>query len=890
MSLWSRIANVFRDGDLSREIAEELESHIQEAVARGRDPIEARKAFGSLWKRCDESREIRVVGWLDSFYRWIDSFRTDSIFAFRQLRKNKVTSTAAILSLALAVGACTSAFRLIDALLLRPLPVAHPDRLYALFRHSIGSDGKPRTDDAYEYPLFEQMRSAVKEQADLIAISYSYQLDLTYGSDQEIEKADAQYVSGSVFTSFGLRPELGRLLTESDDVKPGEHPYAVLSNTYWTQRFGRDPNVIGRTFKMGNGLFTIVGVVQGPFTGTEPGVMTDVFLPTMMYEGAKHSDWAWFRIFAHLNPGADPKVVLNRLQTPYAVFNAERAKSAFGMPKSLRERFFHQTLSLDPAAAGVSTIQKDNRFGLLILGVLVVLVLLIACANIANLMTAHALARAREIAVRVSLGARRWRLVQLLLLESAWLAVLASTVGLLFAWWSAPLVVSMINPPNHPVRLVLAADWRVFGFLLSLTIFVTAIFGIIPALRASLLEPISALKGGEDPHARHRLSFSLIAAQIAFCLMVLLLASVFVTTFDRLSHQPTGFSAERLLTLDTVGQSPQPPEVWEQLVEHLRTVPGVESVALARMPLLISQQWNGLVSINHEPPRPELVYFLDVSPGWMETMKIPLLDGRDFLRNDTYPGAAVVNEAFAKRYFNGEDPVGKFFEKPENGRNLLLHIVGLAKDAHYHDMREPLTPTVYVPFRSMDAAGKFQPKQSATIIVKTSSENPLALASVLRQDVPRARTEFRVSNIRTQTEIDRAQMVRERLMATLAVFFAAVALLLAGIGLYGVLNYSVIQRRREIGIRMAVGASSVDIAREVTASVFSMVATGAIAGLSLGMASIRFIQALLYQTKATDTRMLAIPGLTLFLAAIIATLPPVLRALRIDPVWCLRAE
>src|SRR5579863_3295996 len=259
MSLWSRIANVFRGDRLSREIDEELQSHIREAIERGRDPADARKAFGSPLRQLDESHDIRVVAWLDSL-------RADAIFGWRQLKKNKVTSAAAILSLALAIGACTSAFRLIDALLLRPLPVAHPEQLYALSYQGTGFEGNPQTAEGCEYPMFRLMRTAVKDQAELLAISYANRTDLTYGSDDDMEKAYLQYVSGWMFNSFGLKPAIGRLLTEDDDRKPGARPYAVLSHDYWTRRFGGDPKVIGRTFRMGNDLFVIAGVVGKGFT------------------------------------------------------------------------------------------------------------------------------------------------------------------------------------------------------------------------------------------------------------------------------------------------------------------------------------------------------------------------------------------------------------------------------------------------------------------------------------------------------------------------------------------------------------------------------------------------------------------------------------------------
>jgi predicted permease len=884
MSLWSRIVNVFRGDRLSREIDEELQSHIDEAIAQGRDPVEVRRAFGSALRLREESRDVRLVAWLESL-------RADAVFGWRQLKKNKVTSAAAILSLALGIGACTGAFRLIDALLLRPLPVAEPERLHILLRQQTGPDGKLRTNDSYEYPVFSRMRAAVRQQADLTALSYSNRTDVTYGSDQDQEKAYVQYVSGWMFDSFGLRPALGRLLTESDDVKPGAHPYAVLSHDYWAQRFGQDPKVLGRTFRVGDSLYEIVGVGPERFTGIEPGTATDIFIPTMMNAGVVHSDWSWLRVLARLKPGVSVDAVGERLRATFQALQEEQARAHPGMPSELIERFFHQKLLLKPAASGVSDVQNDYRRPLAALGGLVALVLLIACANVTNLRTAQAAARTRELALRVSIGAGRRRLVQLVLIEGAWLGLIAAAAGGLFAWWSAPMVVRMINPPDNPLRLSLPADWRVLGFGVALTFGVTLLFGLAPALRASAIQPVSALKGGEDPHSRRRLMHALVALQTAFCFSVLFVAALFVGTTARLSHQPTGFSAARILTVETIARPAQSPVYWDQAAEHLRTLPGVEKVALAEFPLLSGNGVNGIVSANGGAPLPVLDYFLNVSPGWTDIMRIPLLDGRDFRPDDIFPDVAIVNQAFAKQYFNGQDPVGKSFEKvsPEGSR-LRLQIVGLAADARYRDLREPITPTAYVPLRSRGADHAMAPIDSATFIVRTRSANPLAMASTLRREVSRARPEFRVSNILTQAQINGSHTVRERLLARLALFFAAVALLLAAVGLYGVLNYSVLQRRREIGIRMALGAPAADIARHVTTGVFVMVLGGALAGLALGMVAVRYIESLFYQVKPTDLAMLAIPSIIILAAAALAALPATIRAVTLDPVTVLRSE
>src|ERR1700722_138447 len=888
MSLWSRLVNVLLGHRLDREIDEEFEAHLEEAIAVGRDPLEARRAFGSTLRYREQIRDVRLSVWLDSL-------RADTVFGWRQLKKNRVTSAAAILSLALAMGACTSAFRLVDALLLRPLPVANPERIHVVAFEGAGADGKLMTYDSCSYPMFQQMRSGVEEQAELIAVSYEDRVDLTYGSDQEMEKEYLQYVSGWMFTSFGLRPALGRLLSESDDLKPGASPFAVISYDYWTRRFGQDRKVIGRSFRVGDTGYQIVGVAEKGFTGTETGTVTSIFVPMMMKNPhtLASSNNFWMRTFVQLKAGVAVEAVQEKLRAVFRGVQQERAKTFVGMPRQRLEQFFSEKLIVEPAAAGRSNLAGGYKRGLTILGALVALVLLMASANVANLMTAEAAARAREMALRVSIGAGRWRLVQLVLVESGMRAFLAAIAGVLFAWWAAPWVVSKINPPDDPAQLLLPADWRILGFGLALALAVTLLFGLAPALRASAVRPVSALKGGEDPHSRRRLMHALIGAQVTFCFLMLFVAGLLVATFDRLSHQPTGFSADRVLNLETVTGAAQPPAYWGQVAEHLRSVPGVESVAIVGWPLMSGESWVNFVAIHGAPANEVFSDFLSVSPGWIEAMKIPLMDGRDFRREETYPPAAIVNQAFANQFFDGADPVGKTMETVDGatGTRVGFQIVGFVRDARSRDdMRLPIRPTAYVPFRAIDRAGTLQSKNRGTFVVRTSIANPLALAPLLRQEVPRARPEFRVNRIRTQVEINLAHALRERLLATLALFFAMVALLLAGVGLYGVLHYSVLERRREIGIRMAVGAQAGSVVRLVSVEVFTMVFVGAAAGLALGMGAVRYTEALLFQVKATDLTMLAFPSLAILGVALLAALRPVIDAVRIDPASLLRAE
>jgi predicted permease len=740
--------------------------------------------------------------------------------------------------------------------------------------------------------MFLRMRANTREQAELIAVSYAGITDLTYASDQDIEKAYDQYVSGWTFTAFGLRPAVGRLFTEDDDREPGAHPYAVLSYDYWSRRFARDPNVVGRTFRIGDTLFQIVGVAEPPFTGTETGTITDIFLPMAMKNPrtlASPNNY-WLRTLVQLKAGVNPQRVHEIVRATFAALQEEKAKTLTETQRR-RDPTFKEKILFEPAAAGRSNLQRDYQRSLTALAILVLLALLIACANVANLMTAQAASRAREMALRISIGAGRGRLVQLVLIESAWLAFLATAIGGMFAWWSAPLILRIIDSPENPARLALPADWRVLAFALALALGVTCVFGLAPAWRASAMKPAAALRGGEEAHSRHRIMYALVALQIAFCFVVHFVAGLFVASFDRLSSQPTGFSSERILNLETSARRAQPLVLWQQVAEHLRALPGVDKVALTVWPTMSGESDVADVSVNGAPTSDVNTDLLHVSPGWFDTMRIPILSGADLPANGATPSAAAVNESFVKQYFNGENPIGKWFVMSRGpGVSARFQVAGVVGDARSRDnLRRPIRPTAYIPF-AVAGDGAFQPTARGTFVVRTAGANPLAIASILRQEVPRARPEFRVGNIRTQTQIIESHTVRERLLSMLALFFAGVALLLAAIGLYGVLDYSVLQRRREIGIRMAIGAQAAHIARGVTTGIFAMVFVGSIAGIALGMAAARYVAALLFQVNASSPAMVALPALTIAAAALLSALPAVVRAVRIDPAQSLRSE
>lgn len=893
MSWIGRFRNQFRRDSLSSEIDEELAAHLEEAAERGRSPEEARRAMGNALLYRERSRDIRMLPWLDGI-------ASDVQFGWRQIRKNRVASAAAVLSLALAMGSTAAAFRLVDAVLLRTLPVAEPQHLFSLATTNwIGLDGVPEDHDDFDYPTLRRYREVAGQRADLLLMGMNSRAFAVFGSGGG-EPVYRQFVSGNVFPSFGMKPALGRLIEPSDDAKSAA-PVAVISHDFWARRFGSDPQVIGRTFRMPGHVFEIVGVAPQGFTGTEPGIVTDVFLPSMMNDAPfEQRGFSWFQIWLRTKPGNTPEQIRQLLQADLMRdHQAQLKRLSADTPKRIIDAYMSQMVKLNPAAAGSSALQRNFRRPLLILSGLVALVLLIACANVGNLLAAQATGRAREMALRVSIGAGRRRLIQLVLVESALLAIIASAVGALFAWWSAPLIVSMLAPPEEPVRLILSADVRAIGFGVALTVLVIFLFGLAPALRASSVQPMSVLKGGQDPHAGRRLMRSLIAAQTAFCVLVLFIAGLFLTTFVRLATRPLGFTPDHLLLVVTGGVGPRASDsdraagAAAQVADRLREVPGVESVASAGWPLLSGNRWTGTVLVGGRRVESREPYFLEVSPEFFDTMRIGWMEGRGFRPGDAGPGlgkqnqpvggVGIVNETFAREFFGGRSPVGQTMERViqvNAGRDITapLEIIGVVKDAVYGSVRERIPPTVYFP------AGR----DPGAFIIRTSGD-PLTLAPTLRRVISDTHV-LQVAGVRTQDSLVRNQMIRDQLLATLASFFAIVALVLAAVGLYGVLNYSVVRQTREIGIRLALGARATHVVRRTASGALGMVLIGLAVGLVAGLALGRLVESLLFEVKITDLSSIGGPIMALLAAAAIAALPPAIRAVRIDPAETLRSE
>jgi predicted permease len=694
---------------------------------------------------------------------------------------------------------------------------------------------------------------------------------------------------------------MGRLLGPQDDLRPGAHPVAVISYRYWQRRFGGKPAAMGQRFQAGGKQFEIVGVAEKAFSGIEPGIGTDIWVPTMMGQAEAFGDWGWnwLRILGRLRPGVTEAQARGPLQAAFTNARREWAPRIFGprdAPEGLR-RYLDSALLVDTAAGGPSSLRREFARPLWILAVVAGLVLLIACSNLANLFTARATAREREMALRASIGAGRGRLVQQVMVEGAILAAAACALGLACGTVMAQAIVRMLGPSSDPVYLDVHLGWRMAVFAAAAGSAAMLLFALVPALRVSATNPNEALKSGGAKHSGRRAVLRpMLAAQVALSFTVLFLGGLFLLSFQKLLHIDLGFEPQgvMLVTLATNNHEIQDGHLrMLEVLDRVRDVPGVKAAGISQFALFSGSGWSDVVRIPGRPPNLVDVTVVPVSQGWFEAMGIRRLAGRDLTRRDGESGwgAAVVNEAFARTFFPGEDPIGKRFFRPESRRpnrdyadvdrgGYPQTIVGLVRDAHYASVREPAPPTYYIPLVQV---------WTAPLAVRTAGD-PQAVIAGVREAVRRYGRELRTTEVQLESTLVNDNLIRERLLAVLSGFFALAAVVLAGVGLYGVLSYAVVRRTREIGIRVALGARRASVVRLVIAEVSLVMAVGLAAGLAGGKLLAGFVEKLLFEVNATDTASIALPLLCLLACAAVAAVRPALRAAQVDPAVALREE
>jgi len=834
--------------------------------------------------------------------RLLESAWQDLAFGARLLRLNKGFFVVATLSLALGIGANTAIFQLLDAVRLRMLPVPHPEQLAQLQiaknEHCCSGNFSNRWSN-FTYAQWEQIRD--RQQA-FSSISAFGDTRFNLSERGEVHFAEGLWVTGDFFKTLGVAPLLGRLISQEDDHLGCGSPGVVISYAFWQRNFGGDPNVIGKQLSLDSHRLGIIGVTAANFFGVEVGRDFDVAVPTCaepLISGedshlAKRWHW-WLAIIGRLKPG----FTVNRAAAQAAAISPQ----VFGntVPPNYRPdaaKYYTQyKLTALPAGSGVSSLRKRYEEPLLLLLGIAGLVLLIACSNLANLLLARASTREREMAVRLAIGADRARLIRQLLIESLLLTFAGAAVGALLAQFLSRYLVAFLTTGDNALFVDLAPDWRVLGFTAAVAVLTCVFFGLAPALRATRSAPSSAMKassrGLTADRQRFGLGRALVVSQVALSLVLLVAALLFVRSLRNLLTLDAGFHQDGLLiTSIDISRSNFPPPrrvaAYREILDRLRTAPGVEQAAIAGIVQLSGDGWNDAIEIlGQRSPKRLIPWFDNVSAGYFRTMGTPLIAGRDFDDRDTLSSSevAIVNQEFAKEFLGGGNPLGKQFRilvgpgEPQH----LYQIVGVVKNSKYQSLQDEFKPIVFVA-QSQDK----EPGTGINFIVRSNAALGPLMAEVKRtllQVNPEISMQFQVFKTQVQDSL-----LRERLMATLSGFFGFLAVVLATVGLYGVISYMVARRRNEIGIRIALGADRGTIINLVIKEAGLLLGAGLIIGTALALATARTASSLLFGLRPTDPSSIVFAIALLALVALAASLLPALRAARVEPMIALREE
>jgi predicted permease len=886
--LLSRIAALFRrrrlDRDLDGEIAFHLAMQEREFRDRGMGAAAARSAalreFGGVSQTRETYRDRRGLPWLETAGR-------DLRYALRGLARNRGFAAAAVLSLALGIGANTAVFSLFHTLLLRRLPVANPQELVLLYRTGAWGRGYA----SYPFYLDVDKRSDLFE--GVLARSGTNPVPFQAGAADRPESVARERVSGNYFQVLGIQPALGRVFTDDDNRTPNAHPLAILSYDFWQRRFGGDPAVLGRTVTVAGKPRTIVGVAGRGFAGIEIDCRTELWEPAMMMgPNIKLPGAFWSWIVARRRP----EVPVARMQAAIDVLFQQHLKSAFGSNKNeaFRKTAMSQRIVVRDAGIGISQLRENFAGALRVLMAAVVLVLLAACANVANLLLARNAAREREMALRYSLGATRGRLVRQAFTESGLLAAAGAALGIAFAYWGERAILTFLPAGSaHPFDP--APNGIVLAFCVAISVGSALLFGLAPALRAAAVDPARGLRPARaHGHAwRPTLRGALVAAQVAFSVVLVALAGLFGHSLESLRSVDLGFR-NRSLTAFSVDfpqtwDAPTRLSVRRRLIDRMHALPGVSQVSYA-IPGPFQQGWSNMSMRVPGSAIPDIqwVNVQYVSPGYLEALGSVLLAGRDLepADADTHRRVVVVNEAFVRHFFPDKTNVLGRLLAPDESKPISesgLTIVGVVRDMAHQGLREKPAPTVYRPY--LDDSDDLGP----AILLRTDAP-PAALLPALRHEIRELAPQMTFTDPKTIAERVDDSIFEDRLLATLGAFFGGLALLLAGIGLYGVVAYGTVRRASEIGVRMALGARRAAVVRLVIADALALVAAGLAVGLPVSLLAGRAVGALLFQVRPADPAAFALTIAVLAVAALGAALLPARRAASLDPARILRHE
>jgi predicted permease len=847
---------------------------------------------------------------------------TDLRYALRTLRKSPIFTVVAVLSIALGLGANTAIFTLVDQALLRLLPVKDPEQLVML--QPTGANYGNWQGDGYviSYPIYTDIRDHNDVFSGMFA-RRNWPMQVSYQG--HTERVNGELISGTYFPVLGVGAALGRVLTPDDDKVPSAHPVAVLSYDYWRTRFGADPNAIGQKIIVNNYPLTIVGVSQQGFDGIDMSNVPQIRVPMMMAgqvtplpgggtgpSRLENRRLRWIHMFGRMKPGVTIEQVKAHLQPFYhSILEMEVKTEPFNATTAeVKKRFLAGGIEVLPGSQGRPSYQRSLARSLWVLTAIVVGLLLIACANVANLLLARASARQREVALRLALGASRTRIVQQLLVESLVLALTGSALGLVIAVWGANLLLGFIVPSDQSTMLSAAPDARIVAFNFAIALLTGLLFGLAPALQSTQTELAPTLKdqaGSVLGGGQVRLRKALVVTQVALSLLLLIGAGLFVRSLQNLLTLDPGFKTSNLITFSIDPRLngytlPQLKDLYRTLPQRLGTLPGVDSVSLAAQAVLDGSQWAQSVTVEgyqFKPGEENTQWFNGVTPGFFTAMQIPMVAGHDFRPTDertrtpeerkaqpTTDGyrVAIVNQSFAKQFFGDANPIGRRIGIGGNpGTPTPIEIIGVVKDTKYTGMRADMPRQVFVAALESDSMGGMAAYLRTTMA-------PEAMFNQVRQTMTQIDPNLPIFAMRTLDDQLNRSLSNERLMASLSGIFSGLATLLAMIGLYGVMAYTVSRRTREIGIRMALGAVSGNIAWLVMREVLLLVAIGMIIAGPIVWGLSRYVQSQLYGITPADPVTLIGAPIALAVVAGLAGLIPALRAARINPIRALRYE
>jgi putative ABC transport system permease protein len=833
----------------------------------------------------------------------VHTFWQDVRYGLRMLGKNPGFTTVAILTLALGIGANTAIFSLMDQIMLRRLPVKNPDELVilrspGLAEGHIWSDGDNA--QSFSYPVYNGLRDCSAASGMLARFAF----DASIASRGQTDRGLGELVSGNYFDVLGVHPAFGRVFTADDDRVQGGHPLVILSHAYWMQHFGGDPGILNQMLLVNNTPLTVVGVAQKGFDGIQVGQTPQIFVPMTMKPQMTPNrsgldDWndAWLAILARRKTGLSWAQTEAGLTAAYRPLLEQQLATIKGWDQKKRALFLDKRILLLPGASGRRTVQTDSGPALLTLFALVALVLLIACTNVANLLLAQGASRQREFAIRTAMGASRGRMIQQLVIESLLCATAGGALGLFVGLWLMNILTAEVVASGVS-GLSTKLDGTVLAFASGTTVLAGLLFGLIPAWRVTRSSVTQTLKdqGSTGSVAMSHVRFRkfLVAGQVAFTLLLLAGACLFTKTLWNLRNQSLGLSTANVITFSISPalngyDTARSIVLIDQMRERVAALPGVTAVGSGEIPTLTGTDMGANVTVEGAPQLPEdqeHVLYDPVSPAYFSSIGIPLLSGREFNAGDTSQRGkvAIINEAFAKRFFPNRDPLNsRLALGGEKDVKPVIQIVGIVKDNKQDHVRSEMAPYVFLPYAQREKL------RSMTFYVRTQ-QDPLLIADELRASVRGLDPNLPVYDLKTFQRVVDEDLLAERIIAGLSASFGVLAALLAAMGIYGVLAYLVIQRTREIGIRMALGAATAQVRALIYKEMGYMVAAGALVGLPVAYGLARVSESLLYGVRANN------PGIYLVALTVIAVIAaaacylPVRRATRVDPMVALRYE